>query len=69
MLGDVTALEGLRVTGKYWDRSMQHACWRHAAWDPHIRRGSSNEDSISRDEISVSKLLENCLTQSIDSRV
>ena len=23
------------VTGKYRDRSMQHTCSRHAAWDPH----------------------------------
>ena len=30
-----TALDGLHVTGKYMDRSMQHTCCRHAAWDPH----------------------------------
>ena len=35
MFGNVTALEGLHVTGKYRDRSMQHTCSRHAAWDPH----------------------------------
>ena len=33
MLGNVTTLEGLHVTGKYRDRSMQHTCSRHAAWD------------------------------------
>ena len=31
MFGNVTALEGLHVTGKYRDRSMQHKCSRHAA--------------------------------------
>jgi len=35
MFGNVTALEGLHVTGKYGDRSKQHTCSRHAAWDPH----------------------------------
>jgi len=31
----MTALEGLHVTGKYWDRSMQQvSCSRHAAWGP-----------------------------------
>ena len=35
MNGNVTALEGLHVTGKYRDGSMQHTCSRHAAWDPH----------------------------------
>jgi len=34
-LCNVTALEGLHVTGKYRDRSMTHTCSRHAAWDPH----------------------------------
>ena len=34
MLGNVTALEGLHVTETYRDRSMQHICSRHAAWDP-----------------------------------
>ena len=33
MFGNVTALEGLHVTGKYKDKSMQHTCSRHAAWD------------------------------------
>ena len=36
MFGNATALEGLHVTGKYRDRSMQHTCSRHAAWDPHM---------------------------------
>ena len=36
MLGNVTALEGLHATGNYMDKSMQHTCCRHAAWDPHI---------------------------------
>jgi len=35
MFGNVTALKGLHVTGNYRDRSMQHTCSRHAAWDPH----------------------------------
>ena len=35
MSGNVTALEGLHVTGKYRNRSMRHTCSRHAAWDPH----------------------------------
>ena len=34
MFGNVTALEGLHVTGNYRYRSMQHTCSRHAAWDP-----------------------------------
>ena len=29
--GKVSALEGLHVTGKYRNRSMQHTCSRHAA--------------------------------------
>ena len=33
MFGNVTALEGLHVTGNYRDKSMQHTCSRHAAWD------------------------------------
>ena len=37
MLGNVTTLEELHVTGKHRDRSMQHTCSRHAAWDPHIK--------------------------------
>ena len=37
MFGNVTALEGLNVTGKYRDISMQHTCSRHATWDPHTR--------------------------------
>jgi len=37
MFGNVTALEGLHVTGQYRDRSMQHTWSRHAAWDPHTR--------------------------------
>ena len=36
MLGNVTALQGLHVTGKYRDVIMQHTCSRHAAWDSHI---------------------------------
>ena len=35
MFGNVTALQGLHVTGKYRDRSMQRTHSRHAAWDPH----------------------------------
>ena len=35
MFGNVTALEGLHMTGIYMNTSMQHACSRHAAWDPH----------------------------------
>ena len=47
MFGNVTALEGLHVIGKYSDISMQHTCSRHAACDPHTQRppalgGSSN---------------------------
>ena len=34
MFGNVTALEGLHVTGKHRDRSMQHTRPRHAACDP-----------------------------------
>ena len=37
VFGSVTALEVLHVTGKNWDRSMQHTCSKHAAWDPHIK--------------------------------
>ena len=36
MVGFLSALEGLHVTWKYRDRSMQHTCSRHAAWDPHM---------------------------------
>ena len=32
MFGNVTALEGLHVTGKYRNESMLHTCDRHAAW-------------------------------------
>ena len=35
MFGNVTALEGLHVTGKYKDKRMQHTCSRHAAWVLH----------------------------------
>ena len=38
MFGNVTALEGLHVTGKYRDRSMHHTCSRHAAWNLHMSR-------------------------------
>jgi hypothetical protein len=43
MFGDVSALEGLHVTGKYRDNSMALTCSRHAAWYPHIlaKRGSA----------------------------
>jgi hypothetical protein len=34
MFGNVTALEGLHVAGKYRGISMQHTCSMHAAWDP-----------------------------------
>ena len=34
MIGIVTALEGLHVTGKYRNRSMQNTCSRLATWDP-----------------------------------
>ena len=43
MLGNVTALEGVHVTGKYRDRSMPHTCSMHAAWDPH-RGGAWSRD-------------------------
>ena len=33
MFGIVTTLAGLHVTGAWRDRSMQHTCSRHAAWD------------------------------------
>ena len=36
MFGNVTALEGLHVIGKYRNRSMPHTCSRHVAWDSHI---------------------------------
>ena len=39
MFCNETAPEGLHVTGEYMDRSMQHTCSRHAAWDPHILWG------------------------------
>jgi hypothetical protein len=39
MFGNLTAREGLRVTGRYRNRSMQHTCSRHAAWDRHILGG------------------------------
>ena len=35
MFGNVTALEGLHVKGKYRDKSPTHTYSRHAAWDPH----------------------------------
>ena len=35
MFGNVTALVGLHVTGKYRDESMMHTCSRLAAWVPH----------------------------------
>ena len=38
MFGNVTALVGLHVTGKYRDESMMHTCSRHAAWVPHRTR-------------------------------
>ena len=31
MFGNVTALAGLHVTGKYRDRGMQHTCSRRAS--------------------------------------
>jgi hypothetical protein len=34
MVGNVTTLEGLQMTGKYRNRSMQHTCSRHADWHP-----------------------------------
>ena len=36
MFDNLTALEGLHVTGKYRDISMQQTNSRHAAWDPHM---------------------------------
>jgi len=36
--GDLTALQGLHVIGEYRDKSMQHTCSRHVAWD--LLRGS-----------------------------
>ena len=44
MFGNVTVLEGLRVTGKYRDRSMQDTFSRHADWDPH--RGSDGKQGV-----------------------
>ena len=44
MFGNVTALDGLHVTGKYRDIIMQHTCSRHAAWDPHNSRGVEKGD-------------------------
>ena len=41
MFGNVSALEGLHVTGKYRDKSMTHTCSRHAAWDPHSHTSSA----------------------------
>ena len=35
LFGNVTALVGLHVTGKYKDKNMYHTCSRHAAWVPH----------------------------------
>jgi hypothetical protein len=35
IFGNVTALQGLHVTGKRRDKGMTHTCSRHAAWDPH----------------------------------
>ena len=49
MFGNVTALEGLHVTGKDTDKSMLHTCSRHAAWDPHekgSRTGKSRAVSV-----------------------
>jgi len=40
MFGNVTALEGLLVTGKCRDRSTQRTCSRRAAWDPPTNRSS-----------------------------
>ena len=33
IFGLVTALEGLHLTGKYRNRSMQHTCSRHAVYE------------------------------------
>ena len=41
MFGNVTALVGLDVTGKYRNRSMQHTCSRHAAWFRELRMRSA----------------------------
>ena len=38
ILGNVTALKGVDVTGNHRDRSMQHTRSRFAAWDPHSVR-------------------------------
>jgi len=46
MFGNVTALEGLHVTGKYRDKSMQHTCSRPAAWDPHAPLGCSLSTAV-----------------------
>ena len=45
MFGNVTALEGLHVTGKYRDRSMQLTCSLHAAWDPQRQCVPTSETS------------------------
>ena len=45
MIGEVAALEGLHVTGKFRDKNMTHTSSRHAAWDPHtfqMPRGTLN---------------------------
>ena len=39
MFGNVTALEGLHVAGKYRDKSMQHTCYRH----PHTFPGVAGD--------------------------
>ena len=31
------------MTGKYWDGSMLHTCFRHAAWDPASHEASIRE--------------------------
>ena len=36
MFGNVTVLEGLRLTEKYKNRSMHHTCSRHAVFYPQI---------------------------------
>ena len=43
MFGNVTAVDGLHVTGKYRDRSMQHTCSRHVAWDSHTKPASERD--------------------------
>ena len=39
MFGNATALEGLHVTGKYSDRSMEHTCSRNGVLINNLLKG------------------------------